>query len=146
MKRYLPVLLIIAVPIILAMGGSGGGPADRVPVAAKNVTAVFVDQNDVVTQCTSASIDGETYLQGKKGQGEYTVGFDRIKSIVFTMHNGDLLGTARLHEGGETTLVLDKNKKAYGKTKFGSFQIRLANLKKITITSVSRPEKSAGAK
>jgi hypothetical protein len=146
MKRYLPVLVIFAVPIILAMGGSGGGPADRVPVAAKNVVAVFVDQNDVVTECKSASIDGETFLQGKRGQGEYTIGFDRIKSINFRMQNGDLLGAARLHDGSEATLVLDKNKKAYGKTKFGTFQIRLANLKKMTITSVSRPEKGEGTK
>ncbi len=146
MKKFLPALVILAVPIILAMGGSGGGPVDRVPVAAKNVTAVFVDQNDVVTECANASIDGEAFLQGKKGQGVYTIGFEKIKSVVFRMQNGELLGTARLNEGGETTLVLDKNKKAFGRTKFGTFQIRIANLKKMTITSVSKPEKNSGAK
>ncbi len=146
MKKFLPVLVFLAVPIILAMGGSGGGPADRIPAAAKNVGAVFVDQNDVVTECAGASIDGETFLQGKKGQGVYTIGFEKIKSIVFRMQNGELLGTAKLNEGGETTLVLDKNKKAYGRTKYGSFQIRIANLKKMTITSVSQPEKNAGTR
>jgi hypothetical protein len=146
MKKYLPVLVFIAVPIILAMGGSGGGPADRIPAAARNVGAIFIDQNDIVTECTGASIDGNTFLEGKKGQGTYTIDFEKIKSVVFKMNNGELLGTAKLVGGGETTLVLDKNKKAYGRTKFGSFQIRIAGLKKMTITSVSNPEKNAGTK
>ena len=144
MKKYLPALVFIAVPIIMAMGSSGGGPVDRIPTAAKNVGAVFIDQNDVVTECTGASIDGDTFLEGKKGLGTYTIAFDKIKSVAFRINNGELLGTARLADGGETTLVLDKNKKAYGRTRFGSFQIRIANLKKMTITSVSKPEKSAG--
>lgn len=146
MKKYLPVLLLIALPIILAMGGSGGGPTDRIPTVSKNFGAVFVDQNDIVTECTGVSIDGNTFLEGKKGQGTYTIGFERIKSVVFRMSNGELLGTARLAGGGETTLVLDKNKKAYGRTKFGSFQIRTANLKKMTITSAPHPESSSGTK
>ncbi len=146
MKKYLPVFVFIAVPIILAMGGSGGGPTDRIPTAAKNIGAIFVDQNDIVTECTGASIDGNTFLEGKKGQGTYTIGFEKIKSVVFKMNNGELLGTAKLIGGGETTLVLDKNKKAYGRTKFGSFQIRIANLKKMTITSVSNLEKAAETK
>jgi len=144
MKKYLPLLVLIAVPIILAMGGSSGGPADRIPTAPKNVNAVFIDQNDIVTECTGVSIDGNIFLEGKKGQGNYTIGFEKIKSVVFRMNNGELLGTAKLIEGGETTLVLDKNKKAYGRTKFGSFQIRIASLKKMTIASVSKPEKTAG--
>lgn len=144
MKKFLPLLVLIAVPIILAMGGSSGGPADSIPSAAKNVNAIFIDQNDIVTECTGASIDGNTFLEGKKGQGTYTIGFEKIKSVVFRMNNGELLGTARLIAGGETTLVLDKNRKAYGRTKFGSFQIRIANLKKMTVTAVSQPEKTAG--
>lgn len=143
MKKYLPLVVFIAVPIMLAMG-SGGGPADRIPAAAKNVGAVFVDQNDIVTECTNASIDGNTFLEGRKGQGLYTIGFENIRTIVFRVNNGELLGTAKLIGGGETTLVLDKNRKAYGRTRFGSFQIRIADLKKMTITSVA--EKNAGTK
>ncbi len=146
MKKYLPALVFIAIPMVLAMGGSGGGPADRIPNVAKNFAAVFVDQNDIVTECTGVSIDGNTFLEGKRGQGTYTIGFEKIKSIVFRMNNGELLGTARLAGSGETMLVLDKNKKAYGRTKFGSFQIRIANLKKMTITSAPNPENGTGTK
>lgn len=146
MKKYLPVLLLVAVPIILAMGGSGGGPVDRIPTVSKNFGAIFVDQNDIVTECTSVSIDGNTFLEGKKGQGTYTISFEKIKSVVFRVNNGDLLGTAKLAGDGETTFVLDKNKKAYGKTRFGSFQIRIANLKKMTMTSAPHQEKTAGTK
>lgn len=146
MKKYLPALVLIAIPIILAMGGSGGGPSDRIPTVSKNFGAVFVDQNDIITECTGVSIDGNTFLEGKRGQGTYTIGFEKIKSIVFRMNNGELLGTARLTGSGETTLVLDKNKKAYGRTKFGSFQIRIANLKRMTITSAPNQENNSGPK
>lgn len=79
------------------------------------------------------SIEGETVLEGKYGKGVYTVSFDKVKSVIFYLKNGELIGTARLKDGSTVSLILKKNSTAYGRTKYGTFQIKLADLKKVII-------------
>lgn len=148
MKRIAPaiVLLVIifSVPFLIAMGMFQGTP-DRVPKTEKKVSATYVDQNDVITECTDASIEGHTFLEGKRGQGTFTVDFDRIKSITFRLSNGELKGIVAMKDGSDVALTMGKDKKAYGKTRFGTYQIRLADLKKMTINSVTEPERKTSA-
>lgn len=150
MKKLAPAFLLLviftAVPLIMAMGAlQGECPADRVPATVKKISATYIDENDIVTECTEASIEGCTFLEGRRGKGNYTIDFEKIKSVAFRIANGELRGTAALRDGGDVTLVLNKDKKAYGKTRFGAFQIKLANLKRMTISQVSVPEKGSVA-
>jgi len=94
---------------------------------------------DVTAQCTEVSIEGETILEGTHGKGLYTVSFDKIKSVVFYLKNGELTGDARLKDGSTVSFVLKKDTMAYGRTKYGTFQIKLSDLKKVIIHP--RPEK-----
>lgn len=128
------VMLLSIVPLLIAMGMfQGDTPSDRVPIPQKKFAATFVDHSDIVTDCTDASIEGYTYLDGKKGGGVYTVDFERLKSIVFLFNNGELRASARLLDGSELVLNVNKDRKAFGKTKYGTFQIKLSDLKKMLI-------------
>ena len=49
------------------------------------------------------------------------------------MNGGKLNGVIKLNDGSIVELALNKDSRAYGRTKFGTFQIRLADLKKIII-------------
>lgn len=40
----------------------------------------------------------------------------------------------KLRDGSTVQLMLLKNQKAYGQTKYGTFQIKLSDLKKMTIS------------
>jgi len=134
MKRhYCFILMLVCFPFLLGMGSQGGTPADIIPVPEKKFTATFVDQMDVLTQCSDVSIEGGTALQGKIGEGTYTVAFENIKEVVFRLHEERLHGQVRLPDGSSIELIVGKDKKAYGRTKFGTFQIRLNNLKKMII-------------
>jgi hypothetical protein len=133
MKRYLLVLAALCVPLLLGMGSQGGSPSDQIPVPEKKFISTFIDQTDVTTQCTDVSIEGGVFLQGRIGEGTYTVSFENIQEIVFRLQAEKLYGQIRTRDGGSIELILDKNRKAYGRTKFGAFQIRLNDLKKMTV-------------
>jgi hypothetical protein len=134
MKRHFCFLLmILSLPLLLGMGSQGGTPDDKIPVPEKKFTATFVDQMDVTTQCTDVSIGGGTSLQGNIGEGTYTVSFENIREVVFRQHAERLYGQVKMPDGNSIELVIGKDKKAYGRTKFGTFQIRLNDLKKMII-------------
>jgi hypothetical protein len=135
-KRFPVYVLTILIPVLLGMGSVGDtGTPGRIPVPDKKFTAVVIDQMDVATETRDISIEGGTFLEGKKGEGTFTVGFENIKFVNFLMSDGKLFGHAQLKDGKMVQLSLNKSKKLFGKTPYGTFQIPLGDLKKITITS-----------
>ena len=126
-------LMILCLPLLLGMGSQGGTPADKIPVPARKFIATFVDQMDITTQCSDVSIEGGTALQGKVGEGTYTIDFENIQEVVFRQHAEKLNGQVKMRDGSSIELIIGKDKKAYGRTKFGAFQIRLNDLKKMII-------------
>ncbi|MDO9558852.1 MAG: hypothetical protein Q7I89_04105 [Syntrophales bacterium] len=134
MKRnFTYLLMILCLPLLLGMGSQGGMPADKIPVPEKKFKATFVDQMDVATECTDVSIEGSTVLQGRIGEGTYTVTFENIQEVVFRRHAEKLYGQVKMLDGSSIELIIGKDKKAYGRTKFGTFQIRINDLKKMII-------------
>ncbi|MFB3924981.1 MAG: hypothetical protein ACE14T_02920 [Syntrophales bacterium] len=137
--RFLSFLSFL--PLLLGMGVLGESPADRIPKTEKKFMATFIDDMDVITDCRELSIDGNTYLEGKRGEGTVAIPFDRIKSVLFRLKNGNLEGLVRLNDGSEVVLSLNKDRKAYGWAKYGAFQIKLSNLKKLIISPMAAGEK-----
>ena len=140
-RRLYEFLIILAtvLPFLLGMGSLFRGPSEKIPIPEKKFTATFIDQRDIITECTEVSLEGGTFFEGKKGKGIYTISFDKIKNIVFYLKEGKLWGFIKLNDGKTVELVLKKDNKAYGRTIYGTFQIELSNLKKVIIHP--RPEK-----
>jgi hypothetical protein len=135
MKRIalLPIFLAV-VPLLMAMGvHSGEGSPDKIPIPEKKFEASFVDQMGIVVDCQDASIDGKTFVVGKKGEGVYTIEFDRISRINFRMQENQLYGDIALKGGKSLELILNKERKAYGRTQYGTFQIKLSSLKRMVL-------------
>jgi len=135
MKRIALLLVVLAVvPLLTAMGSySGDGSTDKIPIPEKEFSATFVDQMDVVVECRDASIEGKTFVEGKKGEGVYIVDFDRIKQVNFRMQENRLYGNIILKDGNSLELVLNKERKAYGRAKYGMFQVKLSSLKQMVL-------------
>lgn len=139
MKKFiLIIVLLMTIPLLLGMGSlQGSAPAEKIPIPAKNYRATFVDQMDVMTECTHISIEGSTFLEGKRGEGNYTISFDNIDQVLFRLNLERLTAIVKLHSGGTNELILNKNHRAFGRTTYGTFQIRLMDLKKLTIEASS---------
>lgn len=140
MKRFLFFLLLMTVMSVLLGLGSLQGPAspDKIPVPVKKYTATILDQMDVVAQCSDVSIEGETFLEGKRGEGNYTISFDNIEQILFLFNADRLTGIVKLRDGGSSELTLNKSQKLYGRTRYGTFQIKLQDIKKLAIDAPQR--------
>jgi len=77
----------MTIPLLLGMGSLQGSASGReIPIPAKNYRATFVDQMDVITECTHISIEGSTFLEGKRGEGNYTISFDNIDQVLFRLN------------------------------------------------------------
>lgn len=133
-RPYEFLVILFLLPLLLGMGSMfEDGSPEKIPVPEENFVATFIDQMDIIAECTEVSIEGGAFLEGKHGKGVYTIPFDKIKSIVFCLKDGELKGSVILKDGSTVELVLKKDSKAYGRTKYGTFQIKLSSLKKIII-------------
>jgi hypothetical protein len=103
-------------------------------VPVKKFTATIVDQTDMITDLRDVSINGETFLEGKRGEGTAAISFDNIQEVSFRFDGEKLNGTIKLRDGNAFELIVDRNQRVYGHTKYGTFQIKLSDLKKITIS------------
>jgi hypothetical protein len=132
--RYLLLIIICILPYIIGMGSNKGeSPPGKIPVPVKKFTATFIDQMDVTTECRDVSIEGGTLIEGKKGDGKFTISFENIHTIVFRLSEGKLSGIVKLIDGNAIEIVLNKDQRVYGNTKYGTFQIKLLDLKKMII-------------
>jgi hypothetical protein len=122
----------------MGMSSLGGDSPDKIPVPTKKFLGSFVDQMDIITDAKEISIDGGTFLEGKKGEGTFTVAFENIQYVNFLLRDERLVAVVKLREGSSLELRVNKKAKAYGKTKFGTFQIKLLDLKRMTIIDTKK--------
>lgn len=127
------ILIAIFMPLLTAMGPAGGRPGS-IPVPAKKFAAVVTDQQDIVTEIQDVSIEGETFLEGKKGEGTFTVAFENMLAVNFLMNENRLSGQVKLSDGTVVTLGLNGTRKVFGRTPYGTFQITLGDIKKLAIS------------
>jgi hypothetical protein len=139
-KNWIAILiLLLLIPLCLAMGGNSGNVSpERIPVPVKKFQAIFIDLSDIVTEAKDISIEGATYLEGKKGEGTFTIPFDKIQTATFLMNDGKLNVMIKLRDGATLQLIVSKNKKVFGRTPYGTFQISLGDLKKMTISGLGK--------
>jgi hypothetical protein len=138
MKKIISMIILATVPFLSGMGSmQGASSPEKIPVPVKQFQATFIDHTDVATECREVSIEGAIYLEGKRGEGNYTISFDNIEQVLFRGHADRLTGIVKLRSGGTVELTLNKAHKAYGRTAYGTFQIKLIDLKLMTIAALS---------
>ncbi len=136
-KIRLFVTMIMMIPFITGMGAvpKGNVSPEKIPVPDRSFTGVCIDQMDIATNCTEISIEGKTFVEGKMGEGTYTVDFQNIKSIDFLSAGDTMVGRLQLHDGSVKELGINGNFRVYGRTGYGTFQITIIHLKRIIFAS-----------
>ena len=132
-KQAFLIIIFALLPFLTAMSALQNQSPEKIPVPEKKYFATFIDQTDIMTDCRNVSIDGETFLEGKRGNGTNTIPFDIITEVSFMLEGEKLNGAVKLRDGNAVQLILNKNQRAYGHTKYGTYQIKLADLKKMTL-------------
>lgn len=135
MKRYLSLFFFLFfIPIVLGMGSFDSTLSpDKVPMPEKNYEVTFIDQMDISVTCQNASIEGKAFIEGKIGNGNHVIDFDKIKYILFHFKGGKLIALVKLSNNNTVEFEIKKNLNAFGMTKYGTFHIKLIDLKKMLI-------------
>jgi hypothetical protein len=127
------LLLLMAVPLLLAMGmGDSEGPT-RIPETEDNYKARVVDMEGVSTILSDFSIDGQVFVMGNLGDGTLAVPFDKVKSLQLVKQGEVMKVHLTLHQEKPVDLTMKPSFKVTGKTKYGNYRINLGKVKQIEL-------------
>jgi hypothetical protein len=139
-KTGLAGLLVILCFFLVGMGGLGGTGSINVPEPGTNYSATIIDLSDFATRVEKFSFEGKTFLAGKMGDADITIGFDRITSIAFVLHEDRLTAEVRLRDGETIPLSMNKKVACYGEFAYGGYRIAVEHIKSITVHGEVLPQ------
>ena len=126
MKRGLILTFIVTVALLcMGMGGLGGHPEGAVPKTDARIQADLKDIDGITTNLNQFSMNGKTFLDALRGQGQLTIPFEQIDIITFSeVREKELKVDVKLKSGNVLTLAILADAKFYGSTGYGAFQIK----------------------
>ena len=133
MRRVLMIVLaLLAGAVLTGMGDLGGIPAGTVPKTDENIKAQIVDRSGVSTELSNFSMDGQIFLDGRRGDGQMNIFFRELREISFGKVSGeevpvDLL----LKSGSRLQLNVRKRTLFYGDTGYGAYRIPARDVSRI---------------
>jgi len=143
MNRMLRLGLVLFVALgLMGMGGFDFNEKPGViPIPDKEVTATITDVEGTLLTLSQFSLNGQTVLNGKLGAGKVAIPFSQIKVLTIWPDSKALQAKVELIDQSFQTLSLDRGQTASGRLKFGIYQIRIDQLRKVEIGSVSEKKK-----
>ena len=127
-------MTVLAAPFLLAMGFLGDPPAlEKAPEPAIRLDAVMLDSEGTSTRVTHVSYDGALYLPVYRGKALITVPLEQILRIDFGPKKSSTRQvTVHFKERPGETFFLDLRVLFVGKVPFGTYQIQVKDLERIT--------------
>jgi hypothetical protein len=141
-KLGLLILILTGWLFLSAMGSFDqlSKPED-IPLPEKEVTALLTDSEGLTLALTQFSLNGQTYLAGRLGAGRVAIPFNQIRQITLSPEPRHLAARIHLADTTQLNLQLEKDLKAYGRLKVGTYQVPLEKVKKIEIQGVAERKK-----
>jgi hypothetical protein len=132
--KFLLLLLMTAV-FLTGMGNLGGAPVGTVPKVEEEIKAKVTDESGVVTTLEHFSLDGQTLIEGERGNASVTIQLRDIDTLTLRPSEvkDKINATIKLKSGQEVQLELRKRLFFNGSTGYGAFVIHAADVKIIQI-------------
>ena len=141
-ERYVFATAIVGLALLSAgMGGLGEQDLTKIPEPDHDFSATVVDQRDIASDITLMSLEGQTFLIGKRGGATVSIPFGNIRAITLSMRDNDLYATVAMIGQPQVELEMDKNRVLYGQLSYGYFAIKMEDIRKITIHGPSEHER-----
>ncbi len=126
------VLALLTAVLLTGMGNMGGTPEGTVPKTSENIKAQVVDRSGVATELTRFSLDGNVFIDGRRGEGVMSVFFRDLKEVTFGPVKGDdAPAELMLKSGLRVQLMVKKSTLFYGDTGVGAFRIAVGDVSRI---------------
>ncbi len=129
------LLLLISAIFLTGMGNLGGAPVGTVPKVEEEIKAKVTDQSGIVTTLQQFSLDGQTVIEGERGNASVTIQLRDIDSLTLRAAEvkDKIIATIKLKDGLEVQLHLRKRLIFNGSTGYGAFVIRAVDVNSIDI-------------
>ena len=117
--------------ILLGLGGRGLEQFRSIPVPEKNFSAKVIDKTGTEVSVNFFSWEGQVYFAGYKGEGAFTVSFDKVNKAEFgeKTSKGKVKVRLYLKDGSVFEMEMDADKFFYGKTPLGNYRIKVSNVR-----------------
>ena len=135
MKRcvFTVLVLMLAMPAWAGLFGGNEAPR-RIPVPARDFSAVVLDEAGVRTELDRVTLDGEVFLFGAHGKAQVAVPFEDIVSVRFEDIDEDhTAATITVKQGEPVTLELDADRPIFGKARFGNYRIEVQDMETLEL-------------
>lgn len=141
-ERYLFATLIVGFAFCcIGMGGLGEQDPAKIPEPAQDFSATVMDQSDIASDITLMSLEGQTFLAGKRGGATISIPFENIEIIEFRMSGNDLYAAVAMKGQPQVELRMEKKRVLYGRLSYGHFAIRVEYIRKIIIHGPTKQER-----
>jgi len=141
-ERYVFATVILGLAFFCAgMGGLGEQDPVKIPQPARDFSATVVDQRDTASDIALMSLDGQTFLIGKRGGATVSIPFMNIKTIDFYMRGNNLYAVVVMTGQPQVELEMEKDRVLYGQLSYGHFAIKVEDIRKITIHGPTKQER-----
>lgn len=133
MKRCVFLLLLLVGALFCTgMGELGGQPEGTIPETDVRIEAKVVDRSGTETSLNQFSMDGKTYLDAMRGNGQLTIPFQQLSMLTFDKVVGDEMTVqVKLKSGSVMELKVRKRAFFYGSTGYGAFVIKARDVARI---------------
>jgi hypothetical protein len=125
----------------VGMGSLGQEELKKIPEPDDNFSATLIDQHDVSSSITLFSLEGQTFLSGKRGGATVSIPFENIKEIDFYARGTDIFAIVTMKGESQVELEMEKDRVFYGKLSYGLLSIKAEYVKKITIHGLAKQER-----
>jgi len=135
MRVLLKLVPVAATAVLLmGMGSLGGIPEGTVPKTGENVRVQISDRSGVTTDLEKFSMDGNVFLNGRRGDGQMEVFFRDLRQIDFGQVSGeDVPADLQFKSGSQLELRVRKRAVFYGSTNQGAFRIPVRDVSRIVV-------------
>jgi len=133
-------LSVVLYIFLVGMGDLGAPLSVEIPEPATNYSATVVDISDMSTRLEKFSFGGQTFVAGRMGDADISVGFDKIASMGFTLKGETLTADVRLKDGNVIPVVMKKGTVCYGRFEYGDFRIAVEDIRSITLHGKVSPK------
>ena len=137
MLRTLTMLWILLLLVPAQAGLFGGNDAPgRIPVPARDFSAVILDDAGVSVSVSRLTLDGEVFLFGELGKAQVTVPFEEVVVARFDEVDGQehTRVVVQTRSGDEITVLMKSDRPVFGRTTFGNYRIEVADIATLTLS------------
>lgn len=123
--------ILSAFVFLTAMGGKGGG-FERAPRVEKSFAVTITDSSGNKIEGEKFSWEGRIHFAGYMGMAQVTIPFDRVKDMtVGEKKERNVKVTVRFKDASETVFEMEADSRCYGEAGFGSFMLRMDEIKSV---------------